>query len=400
MFENFVFEKIQEEKNVVQNIDELSKENILKSELSDFSKNYLTNDFSEEIDEGETLSRIEKSNKLYFNYAIRPKWTLLTFLFGNFESRPPNEIVKKLNVFPFYKFYTDAISDFIKSNSQIFVTKTEITSIIDETNKAIYERLTNDISNVKIKNFFLQIFNLKYNDESKYNLESPIPYSFLKIFLEDKSYPGLAKKFSVIKNLNDQSEINLKDIIKVLTDKYNIYGKAKIKAEEKEPDEIIIKDVKQKIKEEINKTESKNSILDISLTEKSLDAEKDSTLKEQININRESVPEKIYSSQLLTANEDTQKKVKDYLPGESEIKSDSVLKELFNEKQSQKILTEVYNSDLIEREKSFEKLNQFKAWSAASNHLKKIFKENRVDIYNKDVVDFVNILNEYFQKKE
>ncbi len=52
------------------------------------------------------------------------------------------------------------------------------------------------------------------------------------------------------------------------------------------------------------------------------------------------------------------------------------------------------------KEKSFEKLSECRSWKEASNHLKNIFQNNEVDIYNKEVITFVNVLNEYFKKLE
>ncbi|MEO8447757.1 MAG: hypothetical protein ABI528_09695, partial [bacterium] len=208
MFEKFVLEKIKKENEIIGKIVDtaamegmVTKTEIVNSGLSDFTKNYLFNEASDKINQDEFDTKIEKSNKLYFNYTIRPKWTMLTFLFNNFESRPPSEIIRKLNQFPFYTFYTDSIKNFISDNSPIFCTKGEIASIIDRTNKAIEKRLSEDINHTKIKNFFLQVFKLKYESEDKINLESTIPYSFVKIFLEDKSLENIEKKFHSIKGI-------------------------------------------------------------------------------------------------------------------------------------------------------------------------------------------------------
>ncbi|MEZ4689608.1 MAG: hypothetical protein R3A12_05260 [Ignavibacteria bacterium] len=48
--------------------------------------------------------------------------------------------------------------------------------------------------------------------------------SFLKIFLEDKSYPDFVDKFSVVKDLDFHTELSLKDITKILTGKYITTG--------------------------------------------------------------------------------------------------------------------------------------------------------------------------------
>ena len=369
MFEKFVNGKISTENDIADKLIDLSKESILKSSLSDFTKNFLINDFDNIKDEDELKEIIAKSNKLYFNFTIRPKWTLLTFLFNNFESRSPNDLLKKLNYFPFYKFYSDSIKNYIEENSPIFVTRSEVQKIIDTTNNVILEKLNNEISNLKIKNFFLQLFLLKYENESKYNLESSVHYSFIKIFLEDKSYRELGKKFNNIKDLTDDSEINLKDIIKILTDKYvNI---------EKSPDEIIVQD--------------KNKI-------KTPDKEKKDA--EEIVI-KEIEPEKkkvIYSEELVKEAENkTEKNEQEVVREDVDIKG---IPGLFDGKHNERILEKIYSSDLIKKQKSFDKLELSKNWTDASKHLKEIFRNNNVDIYNKDVVLFVNILNEYFKRME
>jgi len=414
MFESFVFNKIENENLVIKNLletipagEHLTRIQILNSNLSDFTKNYLLYEFNEKTDSNEFIQKITKSNKLYFNYTIRPKWTLQTFLFNNFESRPPTEIVKKLNLFTFYSFYSDAIKDFITDNFQIFITKGEVTSIIDHTNEAIHKKLTGDINNAKIKNFLLQIFLLKYDSESNYNLESTIPFSFIGIFLEDKSFLDLEKKFGVIKGLNNETEISLKDIIKVMTDKYNVPEKQEVTETVQVPvNKVIEKPAlkeelkKTEIKKDSSKTEDKNDeiILSDKIKPKTSipEVKKPAGLKSEIKKSGEN----IYSKQLIEADKKTAS-----VPRTEEVKSPapvkgSYLNDLFNEKQLDKILSKVYKSDLTDKEKSFSKLSNFKTWPEASKHLKEIFKTNQVDLYNKDIISFVNILNDYYKNRE
>jgi len=362
MFEKFVQGKIEYENDIIQNLTEISRESIVKSNLSEFTKNFILEDFSQKTDVDTLLTKVQKSNKLYFNFTIRPKWTLLTFLFNNFESRPQKEILKKLDTFPFYKFYTDSISNFINDNFQIFTTKGEISALIDDTNKAIYNKLTTDITNQKIKNFFLQLFQLKYDNESNYNLESTIPYSFIKIFLTDKDYSDLEKKFHKINNLNDESEISLKDILKVLMDKFSNIEKK----EKQKPEDI-----------------------------KSLKTEP--VLPVRIEFAEEKTESKIiYSENLLKAVKEKKDSDEVTLP----IDKVKNIRNLFDERLTRKVLDKVYGADIIYLERSFEKLSDYKTWLEATNHLKEIFQINRVDIYNKDVIKFVEVLNGYFKKME
>jgi len=369
MFEKFVNGKINSEIDEIKNFQNFSKGNIIKSKLSEFTKNYLLSD-TEIIETEESIAdAINKSNKLYFNFTIRPKWTLLTFLFNNFESRPPNEVLTKLNCFPFYKFYSDSISEFINDNSPIFVTKTEIATIIGLTNKAIYNRLTTDISNVKIKNFFLQIFLLKYANVSEYNLESTIPFPFIKIFIEDKSYIDLLEKFNNVKSLSGDNDISLKDIIKILTDKFTVVESDK-------------KHVQIELIENIKTGEAENKVIP-KASGKKQDVKKSETL---------------YSQELEKAVKSDENKIQ---IKENEVdKDESLINTLFTDKHSEKITENIYQSDIIKRVRSFRKLENIKTWKEASLHLKEIFKNNSVDLYNKDVISFVNILNEHYKKSE
>ena len=427
MFENIVDSWTEKESGILDNLYKSLKSGeyinriiILNSDLSEFTKNYILYEFDEESSSEDLKSRISKANKLYFNYALRPKWTLQTFLFNNFESRPPNEILNKLNIFTFYNYYTDSISDEIKDNFQIFMTKTELTSIIDSVNLSIYEKLSKEINSIKIKNFLLQLFLIKYGKESEYNLESSIPYSFIKIFLEDKSYTDFTNKFSVIKNLDSHTELSLKDIIKVLTDKYLITETPEKKETPVTPDESDYKtedfkikkekandDIKEKGKIEIAnsgdedpeiviKPVSKIATGKIDLTEKinePVESDKTKKLSGKFETKSKAVSDEKENS---IAKKNQEEEVKD----QSQTTGKNAIGLLFDEKATDRILKKVYKTDIILMDMSFTKLKNCRSWNEATNVLKQVFKKNDVDLYNKDVVFFVDQLNEYFKNKQ
>ncbi len=442
MFENIVDSWTEKESGILDKLyrslrdgDYLNRIMILNSDLSDFTKNYILYEFNEESTSDELISKIEKANKLYFNYALRPKWTLQTFLFNNFESRPPNEILKKLNIFTFYNYYSDSIKEAIKDNFQIFITKTELTSIINSVNLSIYEKLSTDISSLKIKNFLIQLFLIRYEKESEYNLESKIPYSFVKIFLEDKSYTDFIQKFSVIKDLDSHTELSLKDITKVLTDKYNTSespektesldvstesGKVidddkiefnntepvKNEKDEKEIESIEISDtVPEIVIKPLNKiknpaVETSGKEIETGKTEITKRDKKDSNVK--IKDSNVSEPMKKINSDTIPKKETDiidKKKKSEYTDADTIKTEKNPISVLFDEKRTAQILKKIYKSDLILMDMSFTKLKECRNWEEASALLKQVFKRNDVDIYNKDVVFFVDKLNEYFKNK-
>ncbi|MFZ1322689.1 MAG: hypothetical protein WAT71_14115 [Ignavibacteria bacterium] len=467
MFLKFVDNKIKRETEQFADAKKITKDLISKREVSDFTNNYLLFYLTDDTKAEDIPAMINKANKLYFNYALRPKWTLINFLFNNFESRSPAEILKKLKLFPFYKYYTDAVSDFINDNSMIFITKGEIENIIDRTNQAIHNKLIVEITGQKIKNVFLQLFILNDFYEEKYNLESVIPFSFIKIFLSDKNYSDILSKFDVLGNKQDHENIQLKDIIKVLTGKFSDNentdndnteeGRPIPAADYKTQTEIsgsensndttnsLLKktqDIKGKeIELNISGTsivENKNKISDKNSDENNNDKESDFSIKKIIKEPNEFslknsdekrndsdegfvIKEKIASPkpvpsehdlESMESNNDTKEKpIGIPLDETKQVSidknrdSEKVIfkhknidfKELFSEKELDSILNRVYDSNLMARQRSFEKLNNYKTWFEAFNHLKEIFKNNKVDIYHKDVIRYVDALNEHFQ---
>jgi len=471
MFREFVDNKIKKETEQFADAKSITKDLINKSEVSDFTINYLLFYLTDDIKAEELPAMINKANKLYFNYALRPKWTLINFLFNNFESRSPAEILKKLMLFPFYKYYTDAVSDFINDNSMIFITKGEIENIIDRTNLAIHSKLTVEITGQKIKNVFLQLFILNDFYEEKYNLESAIPFSFIKIFLSDKNYSDILSKFDVLGNKQDHENIQLKDIIKVLTGKFAENEKTDSqKTESEKPNPITVQAVPSGISITEKNIDSQNSSQQefINIKDKDVDVNKPGSItvknKNEIadknsdkNIDKNTkVNESDFSIKKITqeptetslksseekqndndegfvikektappkpvlsdddiesteSNNDTKGKPieiplveMNYVSTDYNNESEKVIfkhknidfKELFSEKELDSILNRVYDSNLMARQRSFEKLNNFKTWFEAFNHLKEIFKNNKVDIYHKDVIRYVDALNEHFQ---
>jgi hypothetical protein len=516
MIEKFVINKINQEHRIFEDLwgslpidEKLTQEKISKSSLSEFTKNYIVNVVDESGDRDEILDRIAKANKLRFNYAIRPKWTLITYLFGNYESRPPTDISKKLDLFPFYNFYIDSINEVLRDNFSIFITRNEVSMIIDETNKAIYRKLTTDINNAKIKNFFLQIYSLKYN-EQELNLESTIPYSFIRLFLNDKYYFDIEKKFQLVKGISDEYEISLKDVIKVLMNKYDfneIEPQESVTLEDsgkptsddspgQTPDQssspTILKFPSQTDKTNVktaetivfedadkdldtgpdveSKTESKsvppsesidesksepgsepkeelstdipieekpepvddlklNNVVEVESLSKTVEEpeieqkpevkSRDESkvvrkMKHLIQFRQDSKDKKKVESKVEPEttpintsakgmNEEMDREDKDVLIEEEKEpvaeEPSSTIKKLFTEKQFDKILERVYKSDIEQTARSFMKLSNYKTWFEASNHLKSVFKNNEVDIYNKDVINFVDTLNDYFSER-
>lgn len=341
MFDKIIERKITEEISAIGNLQKFNIDIIEKSNLSPFSKSFIILEMPEGGNRKELEELIDKSVKLNLNYTIRPKWTILNYIFGAYDSKPIDYIFEKLDIFRFYKFYEESIRTYIEDAGLIVITKSKVSNLIDETNNLLYEKLMTDSSAIKTKNFFLQVFKLKYLESTEVNLDTSIPFGFIRIFLEDKSFSQLLEKFSALKKLTDEKEIDLKTIIKVINGKYI------------SEEDLILSPEKT--------VETNEDVIDINFVQVQEATESEQPIEEEV------------------------------------IKPpDPIILSLFDSGHINKIQKKIF---LGSRENMLNVMYQFDnitKWSDASEVLKKIFKDNDVDIYNKDVVNFVNTINEYY----
>jgi hypothetical protein len=430
MFEEIVNSKYEQLKNISDKIKNISVEEIKKSDLPLFTVNFLCTEQSV-IEDRDTLNNLlEKSVKLSVNYTLRPKWTLINYLFGSYDSKPADEILKKAEVFGYYRYYTDLISNHIKDNALMFITQEEVEDLTEEANKVVLEKLVKETSGIKIKNFFSQIYKLKYGEDREINLDWSIPYLFIKLFLEDKGFQALIDKFKIIPGLDDSMEIEMKTAIKILTDKYYVNS-----------DFFILKDEPANVKSDKLNVESETEILkkeekiidntikqEEKIDEKKIPtAEKNKTEEEEkpkgiIRIIKNIPTKRIHKEKKILDNKITEEKprriveeepirdavkeTKEDISGEKKevfektIDSDNIIKikHLFKKDELDIIKKKVFKGSRGDMYDALEELGGFKTWQSASDYLKEIFAKNKVSLYNKHIVLFIDILSEHFSE--
>lgn len=356
MFAHIADKKFTEAKEIIDNLNDISFDSIIQSDLSEFVKSFLINDKNSYQNKNELYETVDKAIKLQLNYTLRPKWTLINFIFIKSDAKPPKEILKKLDYFLYYSFYTEGIKLFIKENSDITVNKVIIESIFNQINQEIYSKLTTDATSLKIKNFFLQIFRLKYGDFAEVSLNMSIPFSYIKLFLEDKGFDDLLNKFLSTNEFSENTEIELKTIIKILTGKYD----------------------GQKFKTNEPQTESEeNNGDDISRKE----------IKDTV----------IYESTFEQQNEKIELPTE--IIEETEEHKNS-LKYLFKEEEIKAVSKKIFKDDRYVMFDFLEEVSKLMNWREVTEHLKELFLKNKVNYFDKTVILFVDVLNDYFIKRE
>jgi len=357
MFENIIDKRFNTEIKSIEFLNDFTPQGIFNSKLDLFTKSFLSVEAGKIKNRIELESLIGKAIRLQINYAIRPKWTILNYIFVDKDSQFPETVASKISIFKFYKYYEEAVNSYLKESGAITVMRNRVKEIIDDTDSMIHDKLLTNPTAIKTKNFFLQIFKLKYSDITEINLESSVPFGYIRIFLEDKLFTGILEKFNAIKNLDDTKEIDLKTIIKIINGKY-------------------VSD------DDFNAIELGISFED---TFESVNYESEPAGK-----SHEEEP----FEQTFEVKEDTE-----VITPEEEPEGGKIAR-MFKKDELERIDKKIFKNDKINMFKSFEVLENFSNWDDASDYLKKLFKENKVDIYNKDVVLFVDLLNSFYEKAE
>jgi hypothetical protein len=369
MFEQITDKRLKDAVGIVNSLRDYSTETIITSDLNDFTKSFIINDGGKYSNREELIRVIEKSIKLNLNFCVRPTWTLINYLFGNFDSKQKPEILKRIDIFIYYSFYTETIKEIINEDNSVSIKRTLVEDVLHQLNSDIYIKLTTETSGLKIKNFFLQIFKLKYGDNVEVSLDMSIPFSFIKLFLEDKGYTDLINLFKNAGFNNDNEEIELKTIIKVFTGKINssseVYKSAEVvETRPAEDEHEPVSDTVIHTPEKTEKPEPANTYSDTSTKDDMFVPQSISNEFEE----KEEIPEKH-------------------------------LRFHFKDEEIKSIAKKVYKGNKYLLLDSLLEIEKLRSWREATEYLKEIFINNKVNIGDKSVIVFVDVLNDYFEKR-
>ena len=436
MLEQFVESKIRSERTKIDKEDDISKSDVKKSKLSPLVKRYIQERMDGKLSGTEFSDLLTKAIKLNINYTIRPKWTLLSYLFSKYDSQQTEVIMNRTGIFTFYRFYIDFITNYIEENALVVITKEKVNRFIDEANNTLHEKLMTNISGVKVKNFFIQIFRMVEKDPADVNLGSSVPFLFIRTFLEDKGYDDVLERFEVVDGLEDETELELKDVIKIMTEKYAPpvekeepkkevveVKEETIEVESVVPDEEEVEvEIKDKEKVEEPGKEQKDDeviVVDFKKWEDTVDEDKEDKkvkkvkeeeIKEDITtgVEQEPIPTEEEMEEQEEEPEDVEVPERPYkmtLPthvieeSNLDVEKKSIGR-LFKTGELSSICQVVYHGNKHFMHESFRTLKEFDNWKEAAEYIKDLFYEKDVDIDDKTVLLFVDVLNDYYNQLE
>jgi hypothetical protein len=187
------------------------------------------------------------------NYVIRPKYSILRFLFGEVETRPAELITRRLKYFQFYGYYINQIAEFMNVNSIEVVSNTHIERVIDEVNRKISEEISEHSGNFSHRLNLVKLlyyFFIDLSDNNPINIK--LPKKILSLYFADKG-------FDVIKHRIDNffsDEVFIQEAVELMTPGTIKRAEKKI---EKDVSEEQVKEIISKAKSRLISRESSKS---------------------------------------------------------------------------------------------------------------------------------------------
>ena len=322
------------------------------------------------------------------NYVIKPKGTLLKFLFGSSDARPTEHVIERLCYFQFYRYYTDAIIEFIQLHSHPVISISQVEKLLNEINKKILDEISSDESSDTQR---LNLVKLPYHFFIDLTENNPIniklPKTVLSAFFQDKS-------FNEIKKRTDnffKEDIFIQEAVELMKKK---------KEEEKKAEDVQSKAAEKTLQN------SKSGFLNTEITAREIDKTKP-VEQEQTEMRTEFIEEvigteikqsildkNIYSEELLSVS------ANDELRPEENIYEDwkeKILDKLFCEEHYRiRIVKKLFGRDEDIFKKFMFKLFDINNWETASEFIDNYFTKNKIDYYSEEAVKFVDIMNDHF----
>ena len=349
----------------------------------------------------ETL--LNKAIVFNVNYIIKPKNTILKFLFGDVETRPVEFITERVAYFQFYGYYVNHILEFINMNSLEVLSVNQIEHIINDINNKLLEEIS-DVANGESQRLnlvkLLYYFFVDLTDNNPINIK--LPKKILSVFLNDKGFTAIKAKVDDFFS----DEIFIQEAMELMNPIVKKRGRPK--KSDVEMSDSQVKEIINKAKTNLISKEASNKDVESILepSEKLPDEEKLPDVKKlrqsktkmpELEDKTLAIEEEIYSNDLLFASQFSSI-IPEPAPTVTEV-NEKLLGELFcEESYKKKIVKRVFHRNEPSFKTSVVKILGAPDWNEAIPLIEEVFKNNRTDIYSEEAVKFVDILQNHFTR--
>lgn len=390
---------------------------IWSSPLPPFITSFLENYFpshSTPIDKKDFEDVLNKAIIFNINYIIKPKSTLLKFLFGGRETRPASYILNRLKYFQFYGYYITNIEDFIAVNSPEFVSCNQIEHLLNEVNRSLYAEISGNNKTAHRMNLVKLLYYFFHDLGENNPINIKLPKKILSSYFSDKGYSEIKKKIDGFFS----DEIFIQEAVELIDPENKKLPKEPVYDEdtEKQINNLIFKARADFISKEnsdieigriLKSDEPVNDALNDDIPEINIrlirqqESEKNLTSKpkktaEVISLPKMSINEdEIYSDDLLFATQFSE--IEPPAPPSSEELRKRLIDDLFCESTyRKKIIKRIFRKNEDEFKIQVNKILDSGTWREASTVIDELFKVKKVKLFSDEAVKFVDIFQNHF----
>ncbi len=424
MFEEFKEKKFSEFLSLVQFTD--GKINLIKlgnSKLPPFIVNFFECSYDvNSISRAEFEKTLRKAIIFNINYIVKPKATILKFIFGTVETKPAKHVKQKLEFFQFYSYYISHIENFIEINDPHTISKNQIERLINEINEKILqeingplERYTQRLNLIKLLYYFF----LELTDNNPINIK--LPKKILSIFFNDKGYKEIKRNIDGFFS----DEIFIQEALELLNPANKQEKKSESHTTGEELDDKTLKELIEKAKTSLLSSDSYDKeiqhALNLAAIEKEIKDEELTSVQPAIQTQTETtgvitditelhsepmeevelldkkvdLDEKIYSEDLKFQSQlDEAIRPEPLSNEETKLKK---LNELFCEETPRKrIIKKIFNKDEKKFISTVSTILDSPTWEEATIHIEELFNENKIKYFSEEAVKFVDLIESYY----
>jgi hypothetical protein len=422
MFEEFKEKKYTEYLNLVRFPEgRVSVHSLNNTKLPPYIVNFFECQYprsNQSLTKAEFEKTLHKAIIFSINYIIKPKATIIKFIFGTVETRPAEYIKQKLNYFQFYNYYISHIEDFIELNNPQTISKNQVEHLINEINSKIFQEINNPVNSDTQKLNLIKLlyyFFLDLTDNNPINIK--LPKKILSVFFQDKGYPEIKQKID--KFFSD--EIFIQEAIELIKP-------FKVKAREKEETEELDEDSLQKFIDSAKSSLLSSDVHDIDIShalnitlktddvagpveDKSSGRLPEKTtlpiIKDITELKAEPavdvklpgteivLDEKIYSEDLKFQSQ-LQDAIRPEPPTQEEAKLNRLNEIFCEETYRKKIIKRIFNKDGKKFISSVLTILDYPTWKEASVCIGDLFDKNNIKYFSEEAVKFVDLIENHF----
>lgn len=408
MFQDFAKRKFSDYMSMVSfPSGRINFERIWSSNLPPFIVSFLENYIPKHnipLDKKDFEDVLDKAVVFNINYIIKPKNTLLKFLFGERETRPASYILNRLKYFQFYGYYITNIEDFIAVNSPEIVSFTQIEHLLNEVNRNIYEEISGPRSVAHRMNLVKLLYYFFHDLGENNPINIKLPRKILSAYFADKGYNEIKQKIDSFFS----DEIFIQEAVELMDPENKKLPKAKI--DYGVTDEQVQKLISKAKTEFTSRENAEREIERIIKSDEEITFEEPEVNIKLIREQEAKMPvsqkheeeivlgdELLYSDDLLFASQFNEITPPAQITDEDKRKR--LIEDLFCEASyRKKIIKKIFRKSEDDFLSTVNSILDKRSWDEAVGIIEDLFKNNKVNLYTNESVKFVDIFQEYFSE--